>query len=466
MESAPPEKFAYEYLTRDQLYDIFKSCKANRFAKEPNFEKVGEIVSKLLDVPVTERLIQNCKSLFQNDYLQYIKQSRKLKGTERNSTPSQNKFLYRKDYTKRKFEDVSPRQQSRRMSQFTSIVQKTAESEMVSPSKLLTRTFMKKYPEKKKTAKVAKSLFESSQDAQNVKLPLTFEQSSAIFEAGKLSKRSYTSIRLILKTAGYDILPSYVQLENYRKSLRPEISQLPEPNKGVKYDYKQAIQLTTERIFSTLPASSFRNLTEVTINIHDGLDGSGGHSIFNQKDNPDTNNIIMYMFRVESITDNETKEIVYENSSHASENSSRPVMLIMGKESRENIKVAATTQLERQNAKFTVTHNDQQINATVKAKMSMVDGKLDTLMGGYGGAYCTLCTNSKEDCHDVKQIKAGFIIDRTLENTLDVVERNLHLEENRKKDDYGIRMGITQEPITTENMNFLHPLHKLLRLFG
>ena len=141
-------------------------------------------------------------------------------------------------------------------------------------------------------------------------------------------------------------------------------------------------------------------------------------------------------------------------------------MLIMGKESRENIKVAATTQLERQNAKFTVTHNDQQINATVKAKMSMVDGKLDTLMGGYGGAYCTPCTNSKEDCHDVKQIKAGFTIDRTLENTLDVVERNLHLEENRKKDDYDIRMGITQEPITTENMNFLHPLHKLLRLFG
>ena len=132
MESASPDKIAYEYLTQDQLFDIFKSCKANRFAKEPNFEKVGGLVSKLLDVPVTERLIENCKSLFQNDYLQYIKQSRKLKGTERNSTPSLNKFLYRKDYTKRKFEDVSPRQQSRRMSQFTSIVR--AQSRRVAPA--------------------------------------------------------------------------------------------------------------------------------------------------------------------------------------------------------------------------------------------------------------------------------------------------------------------------------------------
>lgn len=453
-----------EYLTQEQVFEIFKACKPTRFAKEPNFDKVGEKVSQLLNVPVTERLIEKCKLLFQNDYVNYMGDAHKKISRDRKSCT--NKLLFRKDFIKRKFEDVSPRQQARRMSEFDSVVKKTAKSELVSPTKLLTRSLMKKYPTKKKTGKVAKSLFKSKKDGDSVKSPISNEQASAIYEAGKLSQRSYTNIRLILKNAGHDILPTYNQLENYRKTLRPQISQLPDSHKGVQYDYPEAIKLTTQRIFATLPETSFKNLTEVVVNLHDGLDGSGGHSIFNQKGNAATNNIIMYMFRVESIIDAKNKKKVYENSLHCSENSARPVMLIMGKESRENITVAAKAQMERRNTKFTITHNNKEINATVNAQMSMVDGKLDTLMGGYGGAYCTLCTSSKENCHDIKLIKAGFKIDRTLENTLEVVEKGFHLEENREKDDYSVRFGITQEPITTENMNFLHPLHKMLRMFG
>ena len=42
----------------------------------------------------------------------------------------------------------------------------------------------------------------------------------------------------------------------------------------------------------------------------------------------------------------------------------------------------------------------------------------------------------------------------------------MHLEENRKKEDYDVRKGVTQEPITTEDINNMHPLHNLLRCFG
>ena len=67
---------------------------------------------------------------------------------------------------------------------------------------------------------------------------------------------------------------------------------------------------------------------------------------------------------------------------------------------------------------------------------------------------------------DKDQIQSGFTIDRTLEDTLKICEEELHLENNRKKGDYDVRKGVTQEPITTEDINNMHPLHNLLRCFG
>ena len=67
---------------------------------------------------------------------------------------------------------------------------------------------------------------------------------------------------------------------------------------------------------------------------------------------------------------------------------------------------------------------------------------------------------------DKELIKSGFAIDRALEDTLEICENELHLEQNRKKGDYDTRKGVTQEPITTEDINNMHPLHNLLRCFG
>ena len=53
-----------------------------------------------------------------------------------------------------------------------------------------------------------------------------------------------------------------------------------------------------------------------------------------------------------------------------------------------------------------------------------------------------------------------------MEQTLQICEQELHLEKNRKKGDYDTRKGVTQEPITKEDINNLHPLHNLLRCFG
>ena len=99
-------------------------------------------------------------------------------------------------------------------------------------------------------------------------------------------------------------------------------------------------------------------------------------------------------------------------------------------------------------------------------KMSLVDGKMHTALSGLGVAYCCLCTYSKGQCHDSDYVNSGFKVNRSLDETLEICKENIHLIENRRKGDYDVRKGVTHEPITTEDMNSLHPLHNLLRCFG
>ena len=96
----------------------------------------------------------------------------------------------------------------------------------------------------------------------------------------------------------------------------------------------------------------------------------------------------------------------------------------------------------------------------------MVDGKMHSLLTGLGGAFCCLCTSSDDQCNSIDCIKEGFSIDRSLEQTSEICNENLHLPENRKEGDYEVRKGVTQEPITKEDLISLHPLHNLLRCFG
>ena len=82
---------------------------------------------------------------------------------------------------------------------------------------------------------------------------------------------------------------------------RPPIQELQDPYQGIKFNYEEALKLTTSQLLKSINLPVIHNLEEVHLTVHDGLDGSGGHSIFNQKGSAETNNIIMYMFRIENI---------------------------------------------------------------------------------------------------------------------------------------------------------------------
>ena len=445
-------------LTTSELREIFKSCKRTKFDKEPDFTLVQNEVCSKMDVQAGEKLLADLKDLFV-----------KLKTTDKknqaawsgNRSIDDYACLSRKDYVsrpRRPVNEVGDRQQRRRLSDYIEATSSKAAEENVSPTKLYAYGLTTTYLKKKNVAKIGKSILNNDEISSYVPI----EIASAIFEIGKMSKRVYTDIRLLLKNAGANVLPTYETLDAFRKERRPYVQELEEPFKGVKFDYEQCLKLSTVQLIRSLDLPLF-NLNEVNLFIHDGLDGSGGHSIFNQKGCTETNNIIMYMFRIEKMKDL-NNNIIYETSSHASSTACRPLMLLMGKETRENCEIVSSIQQERRNLQFEIEHCGRTLKVNTFASMSMIDGKLHSLLTGLGGAFCCLCTNSKEECRDIDNITSGFKINRSLEETLAICQEGVHL--NRKPGDYNVRQGVTQVPVSIEDINSLHPLHALLRCFG
>ena len=86
----------------------------------------------------------------------------------------------------------------------------------------------------------------------------------------------------------------------------------------------------------------------------------------------------------------------------------------------------------------------------------------------WGGAYCDLCTCSKEQCLDVERIEGGFNINRSVEDLLHLFDDHLGLEDGsvmKSKGDYEIRAGQTVRAIPTNETQFVQVLHALLRSF-
>ena len=83
-----------------------------------------------------------------------------------------------------------------------------------------------------------------------------------------------------------------------------------------------------------------------------------------------------------------------------------------------------------------------------------------------GGAYCDLCTCSKQQYLEIERIEGGFETNRSIE-TLHNIFDNL-VQENgsilKEKGDYNVRAGVTNKP-TNNDAQSLQVLHALLRSF-
>ena len=112
---------------------------------------------------------------------------------------------------------------------------------------------------------------------------------------------------------------------------------------------------------------------------------------------------------------------------------------------------------------ISITHLDTTYTVHINLKMSMLDGKMRALLSGLGGAFCMLCTCSRDEASSLVDT---FTINRTTEQVVQIWYKMCSGEIVKKPHDQAVRQGVTQEPIVElESVASMSPLHSQLRFF-
>ena len=101
-------------------------------------------------------------------------------------------------------------------------------------------------------------------------------------------------------------MSTWKELREYENGITPKIVYMDGNENGLvgaKIVYKQGIAITCSLLLEIIDNGIMpQSGTKLIFNIREGVDGSGSNPMYNQKGNIDTNNIIMFMFTVLSIT--------------------------------------------------------------------------------------------------------------------------------------------------------------------
>ena len=169
----------------------------------------------------------------------------------------------------------SYRHRYRRLQPVIDMIQEISEEEQTTDVYLIGAILHKIYYNKDNyIADIANNLMTLQRPAK-----VSVEAASSIKCYNNLGREAYQREMRVLQTSGFDILPSWKSVRSFEKSVTPEIQHIPN-GLGVEYEYKQALEITTQRILNTLDEQQIPK--EITLEIKDGIDGSGSHSVFNQ----------------------------------------------------------------------------------------------------------------------------------------------------------------------------------------
>ena len=195
-----------------------------------------------------------------------------------------------------------------------------------------------------------------------------------------------------------------------------------------------------------------------------GFDGSGNHAIYNQKNNEETNNMILTVFCPLGMYDDNT--LIWEEECPNVSNTQRPLMLQMGKEGRSTLEVQGlfNEDISSMNANG---FSAREHTVMVDDVHTMMDHKASDLYLGCTGAYCDLCIKSKEQCMQQIKNRECFVIDRDVETMHRIFDELVDEDGDITKylNDYNIRQGQIHKPIPTHEIRSTQVLHGLLRSF-
>ena len=92
---------------------------------------------------------------------------------------------------------------------------------------------------------------------------LLFSTALVILIARKIRKRSYIDIRLLLKSAGQDILYTYQNLNIYIREKKTYIVKFKDLHKGIRIGFKEDFKISAHQLLKNLISPKLRNFTGV-----------------------------------------------------------------------------------------------------------------------------------------------------------------------------------------------------------
>jgi hypothetical protein len=216
-----------------------------------------------------------------------------------------------------------------------------------------------------------------------------------------------------------------------------------------------------------------------------GCDVSGGHKVYNAasslNENIDTSHFMVGgIALVQLCLNDEAGTVLYNVKNPSCDDNERPILICPGKDTRElnDLTFEAIDQGIKKVQEETINLNyteseeneDFEIEFTVKIELSQLDGKALAVGLGLQGAYCTMCKCSSAESQSPERIKQLFRIERNIESIQQLYEDLVVEDEDgnefipTKPNDYHIRQGLTQKPLTTQDIAQNFPiLHSTLR---
>ena len=332
------------------------------------------------------------------------------------------------------------------------------------------------YNENKKLAKI----FEKIWHGEDVELKKEVPLETAIYlkERALISKRNYTDIRLTLKP--FVELPAYNTIGSYIHQMLPELRTM---NEGIMARVVDVAKCTIVRLPNDVIEAISEKVSKDSSVVFKavftaGLDGSGGFNVHNSKSYLGTATnashlitvgMALYSIELDDISSN----WIYKANNMCSFQNQRPIGLIPGKETRNNLKDVIS---ELDIGIFQGRHNENLLDfGPFKARfriiidLTQMDTKMIKTVTGLTGAYCTACTVKESEAHSRENIKDGFPLNRSIQDTEQLFNELKVLDDEgneyipKKPRDYEKRQGLCNQPLTkTEVCSNITVLHSYL----
>lgn len=235
----------------------------------------------------------------------------------------------------------------------------------------------------------------------------------ALIMDADLTKMQYNSIRNVLQSEGYNILPPYNKLSTEKEKCYPENINVTETSASV--NLQSLLDHTTNRIFETFSTETLESLSpcNYTLTSKWGCDGSSGHAEYKQNLPKDVNDGSMYLLSMVPLMLQSDNNIEYwRNCRPSSTRYCRPISFEFARETKEKV-MEVNENMKSDIAALNSTKvvvTGKEINVLHKLLFTMLDGKTAQIVTHTtAAAVCYICGAKPTEMNNLELVSMKTI---------------------------------------------------------